>query len=98
MQSNSYTTPIDNGTLIVDDNAPDPALLKDSDLQLERESRARSGNYLETIATELENLTSAVEDELVIGQIDTMVKELLYIHERYELVKRTSSQFTSRLQ
>lgn len=75
-----------------------PVVIKDSDLQLERESRARSGNYLETIATELENLTVGVDDELVSSQLETMIKELLYIHERYELVKRTSSQFTSRMQ
>ena len=67
-----------------------PSLFNDRDLQLERESRARSGNYLETIATELENLTQAIDDELVSSQIDGMVEELLYIHERYELMKKPS--------
>lgn len=97
MQSSTYSTPIEHGPIVVDGAAAQPSLFNDSDLQLERESRARSGNYLETVATELENLTNTIDDTLVAGQIESLIQELLYVHERYELVKKTSSQFSSRL-
>lgn len=84
----SYAIPVGQGGVLIGESTQ-PSLFNDTDLQLERESRARSGNYLETIATELENLTTAIDDELVSGQIEGMVEELLYIQERYQLVKKS---------
>lgn len=79
---------MDFGNLITSHASAAPLVLCDGDLQLERESRARSGTYFETVATELENISTLCGDRLVESEIERLVNELLYIQRRYLVIKK----------
>lgn len=59
---------------------------------LQHEPRLRSGVYLATIATELDNLTGVINDDVITTQLETLVNELLYAQEHYDLVKKRKPQ------
>lgn len=88
---NSYITPAGFGALLLSTNSPSllPVCHDGDDSRLGHESRLRSGTYLATIATELDNLAAVIDDDVATGQLGTLVNELLYAQEHYELVKRT---------
>jgi hypothetical protein len=73
-----------------------PLIFRDSDPQLERESRIRSGNYFATVAVELENLAEQTNNDSVSAKIEQLVDELLYAQERYEVIKKASPADTNR--
>lgn len=83
---------MDFGNLLTSDAsaAAAPLVLCDGDLQLERESRARSGTYFETVATELENISTLCSDRLVQSELERLVNELLYVQRRYLVIKKPS--------
>ena len=84
----SYLRFMDFGNLFTSHASAAPLILCDGDLQLERESRARSGTYFETLATELENVSTLCEDRLVTSEIERLVNELLYVQRRYLVIKK----------
>lgn len=90
MMHASYLGVMDFGNLFTSDTPAAPLVLCDGDLQLERESRARSGTYFETVATELENISTLCNDKLIESEIERLVNELLYIQRRYLVIKKPS--------
>jgi hypothetical protein len=84
---NSYTLSIGDGSLLVGEGLQ-PPVFNDTDFQLERESRIRSGSYLETIATELDAIARATEDTAVTSNLQEIINELLYAQQRYHLTKK----------
>lgn len=90
MMHASYLRVMDFGNLFTSDTAAAPLVLCDGDLQLERESRARSGTYFETVATELENISTLCNDKLIESELERLVNELLYIQRRYLVIKKPS--------
>lgn len=67
-----------------------PPVLCDGDIQLERDSRARSGVYFETIATELENVAANSGNRIVMAELERLTDELLYLQKRYFVIKKPS--------
>ena len=89
----AYTLSIDEGSILVAEGKR-PALFKDTDFQLERESRIRSGSYLETIATELDMIARSANDSTITSNLERIVNELLYAQQRYSLTKKNPDQQT----
>ncbi len=84
---NSYAFTIGEGNILVG-HGPQPSLFRDTDFQLERESRIRSGSYLETIATELDAIARTTKDSAVKSNLETIINELHYAQQRYPLTKK----------
>ena len=87
---NNQITPAGFGSLLIGTDRPAliPLARDGDDPQLEHEPRLRSGAYLATIATELDNLTEAIDDDVITSQLEAIVNELLYAQEHYELVRK----------
>lgn len=92
----SYVLSIGEGNLLVGEGLR-PPISNDTDFQLERESRIRSGSYLETIATELEMISRGTGDSAVKSNLEKIINELLYAQQRYDLVKKDSSRLVEKL-
>lgn len=92
----SYVLSIGEGNLLVGEGQR-PPLVRDTDFQLERESRIRSGSYLETIATELDEIARASKDPVVASNLETLVNELLYAQQRYYLAKKDHDRLIEKL-
>ena len=93
---NSYVLSIGEGNLLVGEGAR-PPLVRDTDFQLERESRIRSGSYLETIATELDAIARVTNDSTVTSNLEALVNELLYAQQRYYLAKKDHDRLIEKL-
>lgn len=65
-----------------------PLVLNDGDANLRRHSRAQSGDYFATLATELENLSEQTEDMMVQMKLEELIKELEYLQQKFAIVPR----------
>lgn len=88
--STSYALADSLGNIVTTDTPASILLLHDRDVQLERDSRARSGVYFETIATEIENTAALCDDRLVRAELERLTNELLYLQRRYLVIKKPS--------
>lgn len=65
-----------------------PLVLYDGN-NLRYDSRIHSGDYFETLATELENIADEINDETTKMRLSQMIEELVYIQERYKLTQKS---------
>jgi tRNA U55 pseudouridine synthase TruB len=69
--------------------APSP-LARDADEDFRIEVRVRSGDYLHTLATEIERLAQYLAPEQLpeVEDLERLASELLYVNRRYELTRK----------
>lgn len=69
-----------------------PALVRDEaeDAEMLRKARIRSGDYLMTLATELERAAQSLADVKApeAPELERIVSELLYLERNYRIVER----------
>jgi hypothetical protein len=63
----------------------------DGDLRLRRESRVKSGDYLLTVATELENLAAYTDDKVIQDVLQYIIAEFEYVDQHYKLTSKSRS-------
>src|SRR5437868_3783135 len=66
-----------------------PFFCFDGDAKLRRESRVKSGDYLATVAIELENIAQYTDDKAIKDALQQIIDEFDYVQEYYQLTKRT---------
>jgi D-aminopeptidase len=84
----SYVLPIGFGSMLLGEYNM-PLICHDGDPYLERESRLRSGEYFETVATELENISHQVDDATQ-KALQEIIDEFVYAQQYYKIVKSTN--------
>lgn len=67
-----------------------PLIMYDGN-NLRYDSRVHSGDYFETLATELENISGEIDDEATKMRLTQLIEELVYIQERYKLTQKSHS-------
>lgn len=89
-EMNGIVKPIGFGNLLVGSFCL-PLVMHDGSTHLRHESRIQSGDYFETIATELENLSELTEDVIVQMKLEDAIEEFEYIQQHYKLIPRSKA-------